>query len=121
MISDADVRLAEWILQKACREKKYCNGCYHYDNCGIHDNVYPPDDWDIPDPPPEPTERQRIEWLRMLPDDEMLFVMNTTDRCDCCKYYGDCYSSSSDCNSENNDWWHETVSLEQFRKDLGLG
>ena len=119
MISDAEVRLAEWILQQSCRERKICGGCPHGKSCPLCDNHKCPDDWDIPTIPPDPTERQRIEWLRMLPDDEMLFVMNTKDRCDCCKYYWDCYSSS-DCNSENNDWWHEVVTLGQFKKDVGL-
>ena len=78
-----------------------------------------PCSWEIPDPPPEPTERPRIEWLRMLPDKEMVSV--DAQRCDVCKYKNrpaacemfDCYDGVSE-------WWHNAVTLEQFRKDVGL-
>lgn len=105
MISDAEVRVAEWILQQACRETKHCFECHHYDNCG---SVYFPDDWDVPAPPPEPTERQRIEWLRCLPDGEMLDAVIFV------------YDGRIDYNAGPIDWWHEVVSLGQFRKDVGL-
>ena len=97
MISDVEVRLAEWIIQQACEERRHCDGCPHFFNCGM-DSL---NDWEIPDPPPEPTERQRIEWLRMLPDDEMLLALDNIG-----------FRSTS--------WWHEVVSLEKFRNYVGL-
>ena len=103
MISDAEVRVAEWILKKACQERTHCCDCPHYDNCGMSsdDEEGYPNDWDVPAPPPEPTERQRIEWLRCLPDDEMLDAVN---------HIG----------PHSLFPWHEVVSLGQFRKDVGL-
>ena len=104
MISDVEVRLAEWIIQQACEERRHCDGCPHFFNCGM-DSL---NDWEIPDPPPEPTERPRIEWLRMLPDGEMLDAVIFV------------YDGRIDYNAGPIDWWHEVVTLEKFRKDVGL-
>ena len=128
MISDAEVRLAEWILQQSCRERKICGGCPHGKSCPLCDNHKCPDDWDIPASPSEPTERPRIEWLRMLPDMEMLNVMDYSHFSLEC---ADCYNSDSDgeclrksdveyCDVGHMEWWREVVTLEQFRKDVGL-
>ena len=64
--------------------------------------------WTIPEPPPEPTERQRIEWLRCLPDDEMLDATIFV------------YVRRVDWNANQIAWWHEVVTLEKFRKEVGL-
>lgn len=125
MISDAEVRVAEWILKKACREAKHCFECHHYDNCG---SVYRLDNWDVPAPPPEPTECQRIEWLRMLPDRDLIdatYKARNDFTCCLCKVkdanckvfkkYDGVY-----CDFGLFDWWKQITTLEQFRKDVGL-
>ena len=123
MISDADVRLSEWILNHNCLNRHSCVCCPHYDNCNKDLRK-----WKVDNPPPEPTERQRIEWLRMLPDDEILNVMDYSHFSLEC---ADCYNSDSEgeclrksdveyCDAGHMDWWHEVVSLEQFRKDVKL-
>ena len=64
-------RAAEWIIRQTCKESVFCFKCPHKCNCTIGNNkkyIGCPDGWNIPSPPPEPTERPRIEWLRMLPD-----------------------------------------------------
>jgi hypothetical protein len=43
----------------------------------------------------------RIEWLRMLPDKEILMAA---------------YEARWD----SDRWWHEVVTLKQFRRDVGL-
>lgn len=111
MISNAAVRSAEWIIKQVCQERIFCYDCPHYDNCAMSsdDKEGYPIVWGVPAPPPEPTERQRIEWLRMLPDGEMLDAVIFV------------YDGRIDYNAGPIDWWHEVVSLEQFRKDAGLG
>ena len=119
MISNAEVMLAEWIIKQACHERIGCYGCCHDDNCGINH----PYDWNIATPPPEPTERQRIEWLRMLPDGEIAKAMDNMQNgyCSSCEYCLECSCDvNSPCNKGHMDWWHEVVSLEQFRKDVML-
>ena len=124
MISNEEVRLAEWVIKQACQDRRSCDGCHHFFNCGADS----PNDWDVPIPPPEPTERQRIEWLRMLPDDEILNVMDYSHFSLEC---ADCYNSDSEgeclrksdveyCDAGHMEWWHEVVSLGQFRKDVVL-
>jgi hypothetical protein len=124
MISDAEVKIAEWILKQACREREVCDECSHGNNCILCNNYTCPDTWDIPDPPPEPTERPRIEWLRMLPDVEMLNTavrMNKTFDCKDCNIHSDCSPcTGNECNVGHMDWWHEVVTMEQFRKDVGM-
>lgn len=121
MISDAEVRLAEWILQQACRERTNCYECPHYYNCDMVRDEGFPDDWDVSDKPPEPTERQRIEWLRMT-DDEMMIDIAYNLPCENCKWDGkDCGEiDHMNCVNGHMDWWHEVVTLEQFRKDVGV-
>ena len=121
MISDADVRLSEWILQKACKERKHCYGCPHYDNCGMSK----PDDWDVDVPPPEPTERPRIEWLCMLPYDDAIMAINKGyQTCGRCSHLpnGTCFTPTEHehCMIGYVGWWNEVVTLELFRKDVGL-
>jgi hypothetical protein len=127
MISNEEVRLAEWVIERACQERTFCYDCPHYDNCAMSgdDEEGYPNDWDIPSPPPEPTERQRIEWLRMLPDNEMMIAMDNNIKngdCNNCEHYFGCSGDSvgKPCNNGHMDWWHEVVSLEQFRKDVGM-
>ena len=110
MISYGEVRLAEWVIKQACQESKFCFKCPHKDNCKVGNKECSefPGDWDIPTIPPEPTERPRIEWLRMLPDGEMLDAVIFV------------YDGRIDYNAGPIDWWHEVVALEQFRKDVGM-
>ena len=92
---DPNLLIAAKLIHDECDIS--CDDCQLNNICGGKD----PCDWRIPDPPPEPTERQRIEWLRCLPDDEMLDAVN---------HIG----------PHSLFPWHEVVSLEQFRKDVGL-
>jgi hypothetical protein len=77
---------------------------------------------DIPEPTPEPLERSRIEWLRMLPDDEMLIAIEPFLKCANCQWHGvDCCNNDDmTCNNGHMGWWHEVVTLDRFRKDVGL-
>lgn len=122
MISYGEVRLAEWVLKKACRERIHCYECPHYYNCDMVRDEGFPDDWDVSDKPSEPTERQRIEWLRMLPDDEMMIAIEPFLKCADCQWHGvDCCNNDDmTCNNGHMKWWHEVVSLEQFRKEVGI-
>ena len=125
MISYGEVRLAERVIKQACQESKFCFKCPHKDNCKIGNKECSefPGDWDIPTIPPDPTERPRIEWLRMLPDGEMAKAMDNMQNGDCssCEYCLECSCDvDSPCNKGHMDWWHEVVSLEQFRKDVEL-
>ena len=67
----------------------------------------------------EPTKRQRIEWLKALPDDEMSeAVFRIVECCKCCvgcDGHNDC-----SCQQLTLEWMHQAVTLEQFRKDVGL-
>lgn len=66
---------------------------------------------------PEPAERQRIEWLKALPDDEMAeAVFRIVECCKCCvgcDGHNDC-----SCQQLTLEWMHQAVTLEQFRKDV---
>ena len=89
--------MAQKIQDECMSHNNNCDDCPLVHNCIIPE----PYTWKIPDPPPEPTERMRIEWLRMLPDEEMLDAVN---------HIG----------PHSLFPWHEVVSLGQFRKDVGL-
>lgn len=102
---DPNMLIAAKIVHDECVKNSSCTNCQLRDICGWGGD---PNDWEIPDPPPEPTERQRIEWLRMLPDDEMLDAVIFV------------YDGRIDYYAGPMDWWHKVVSLEQFRKDAGL-
>ena len=118
------------LLIAAKRIHDECMNSMECEECGMNgickqDSPYW---WDIPDQPPEPTERPRIEWLRMLPDMEMLNVMDYSHFSLEC---ADCYNSDSEgeclrksdveyCDVGHTEWWREVVTLEQFRKDVGL-
>ena len=97
MSIDPNLLIAAKIVHDECDKNICCNKCQLCDIC--YDTC--PDDWNIPEPPPEPTERPRIEWLRMLPDKEILMAA---------------YEARWDSDS----WWHNAVTLKQFRKDVGL-
>lgn len=127
MSIDPNLLIALSIIRDECWRKSSCRECPLQDNCINPDNLMPRR-WTIPEPPPEPTERQRIEWLRMLPDMEMLNVMDYSHFSLEC---ADCYNSDSEgeclrksdveyCNAGHMEWWHEVVSLEQFRNDVGM-
>ena len=98
MSIDPNLLIAAKIMHDECANNIWCFNCPIEEICNLAET---PEDWKIPDPPPEPTERQRIEWLRMLPDDEMLDAVN---------HIG----------PHSLFPWHEVVSLEKFRKDVGL-
>ncbi len=118
MSIDPNMLIAAKIVHDECAKNICCNKCQLCDIC--YDTC--PKDWKIPEPPPEPAERQRIEWLRMLPDDEMLLSIEPFFKCADCQWHGiDCSSSDKfNCNTGHMDWWHEVATLEQFRKDVGL-
>ena len=115
MSIDPNLLIAAKIVHDECDKNICCNKCQLCDIC--YDTC--PDDWNIPEPPPEPTERQRIEWARMLPDKELIMAMGKSMDCSKCddEYDPNCYQGCADGMSE---WWHEVVSLEQFRKDVGM-
>ena len=105
MSINPNLLIAAKLIHDECVKNSSCTNCQLRDICGWESA---PNDWEIPDPPPEPTERQRIEWLRCLPDDEMLDAVILV------------YDGRIDYNAGPIDWWHEVVTLEQFRKDVGL-
>ena len=115
MSIDPNLLIAAKLIHDECDKNICCNKCQLCDIC--YETC--PDDWNIPDPPPEPTERPRIEWLLMLPDKEMVSVC--AQRCEVCKYEdrpGAC--EMFDCYDGMSEWWHDAVTLEQFRNDVGL-
>ena len=95
---DPNLLIAMQVIKDECKKHGKCEDCPVWEHL---DDICEPHYWSIPDPPPEPTERQRIEWLRCLPDDEMLDAVN---------HIG----------PHSLFPWHEVVSLGQFRKDVGL-
>ena len=95
---DPNLLIAAKMIHDECVKYGNCDCCKIKFACSFSGI---PSVWEIPDPPPEPTERQRIEWMRMLPDDEMLEAVN---------HIG----------PHSMFPWHEVVSLEKFRKDVGL-
>ena len=116
---DPNLLIAAKLIHDECDKNICCNKCQLCDIC--YDTC--PKDWKIPEPPPEPAERQRIEWLRMLPDGEMAKAMDNMQNgyCSSCEYCLECSCGvDSPCNKGHMDWWHEVVSLEQFRKDVKL-
>ena len=116
MSIDPNLLIAAKMIHDECVKYGNCDCCKIKFACSFSGI---PSVWEIPDPPPEPTERQRIEWLRMLPDKEMVSVC--AQRCDVCKYEnrpGAC--EMFDCYDGMSEWWHNAVTLEQFREDVGL-
>ena len=95
---DTNLLIAAKMIHDECVKYGNCDCCKIKFACSFSGI---PSMWEIPDPPPEPTERQRIEWMRMLPDDEMLLAFDNIG-----------FHSTS--------WWHEVVSLEKFRNYVGL-
>ena len=120
MSIDPNLLIAAKMIHDECVKYGNCDCCKIKFACSFSGI---PSTWEIPDPPPEPTERQRIEWLRMLPDGEMAKAMDNMQIGDCssCEYCLECNCDvDSPCNKGHMDWWHEVVSLEQFRKDVKL-
>ena len=105
MSIDPNLLIAAKMIHDECVKYGKCDCCKIKFACAFSGI---PSTWEIPDPPPEPTERQRIEWLRMLPDGEMLDAVIFV------------YDGRIDYNAGPIDWWHEVVTLEQFRKDVGM-
>ena len=125
MSINPNLLIAAKLIHDECVKNSSCTNCQLLDICGWESA---PNDWEIPEPPPKPTERPRIEWLRMLPDMEMLNVMDYSHFSLEC---ADCYNSDSEgeclrksdveyCDVGHMEWWREVVTLEQFRKDVGL-
>ena len=98
METNKNLLIAMQVIKDECIKHSKCEDCPVWEHL---DDICEPHYWSIPAPPPEPTERPRIEWLRMLPDDEMLDAVN---------HIG----------PHSMFPWHEVVSLEKFRKDVGL-
>ena len=120
MSIDPNLLIAAKMIHDECAKYGNCDCCKIKFACSFSEI---PSLWEIPDPPPEPTERQRIEWLRMLPDGEMAKAMDNMQNgyCSSCEYCLECSCDvDSPCNKGHMDWWHEVVSLEQFRKDVEL-
>ena len=118
---DPNMLIAAKMIHDECAKCGNCDCCKINFACSSFSGL--PSMWEIPDPPPEPTERQRIEWLRMLPDGEMLIAMDNMQNGDCssCEYCLECSCDvDSPCNNGHMDWWHEVVTLDRFRKDVGL-
>ena len=107
MSIDPNLPIALSIIRDECWRQSCCRECPLQDNCINPDNLMPRR-WTIPEPPPEPTERQRIEWLRCLPDEEMLDATIFV------------YVRRVDWNANQIAWWHEVVTLEKFQKEVGL-
>ena len=112
---DPSLLIAAKLIHDECDKNIGCTDCQLcdicYDTCADH--------WKIPDPLPEPTERPRIEWARMLPDKELIMAMGNSMGCSTCDDEDDpnCYQGCAD---GVLPWWHEVCTLEQFRKDVGL-
>lgn len=112
---DPNLLIAAKIVHDECNKYKKCDMCPLHFICD--NNV--PQNWEIHAPPPEPTERPRIEWLRALPDDDLIDAQSRSV-CDECVYtHKECIESKK-CAIGIHRWWHEVVSLEQFRKDVGV-
>ena len=107
--------MAQKIQDECMSHNNNCDDCPLIHNCILPE----PYTWDIPAPPPEPTERPRIEWLRMLPDKELIMAMGNSMGCSKCDDEDDpnCYQGCAD---GVLPWWHEVVTLERFGKDVGL-
>lgn len=103
MSIDPNLLIAAKMIHDECVKNSSCTNCKLRDICGL--------------------ERSRIEWLRMLPDDEMAKAMDNMQNgyCSSCEYRLECSCDvGSPCNKGHMDWWHEVVTLEQFRKDVGM-
>ena len=116
MSIDPNLLIAAKLIHDECVKNSSCTNCQLRDIC-VWESA--PNDWEIPDPPPEPTERPRIEWARMLPDKELIMAMENSMDCSKCDDEDDpnCYQGCAD---GVLPWWHEVVTLERFRKDVGL-
>ena len=116
MSIDPNLLIAAKMIHDECVKYGNCDCCKIKFACSFSGI---PSTWEIPDPPPEPTERQRIEWARMLPDKELIMAMGNSMGCSTCDDEDDpnCYQGCAD---GVLPWWHEVVTLEQFRKDVGL-
>ena len=98
MSIDPNLLIAMQVIKDECKKHGKCEDCPVWEHL---DDICEPHYWSIPAPPPEPTERPRIEWLLMLPDKEILMA-----------------AYEARWNSDR--WWHNAVTLKQFRKDVGL-
>ena len=121
-VSDAEIRLAEWILKKCCTQNlEGCRTCPHSSRCTAWGHEAIPEEWDIPEPPPEPAERPRIDWLRMLPDiDAARAIISTINDGLCAICSIDMHTCNGRCKDGVCSWYCKAISLEQFRKDVGM-
>ena len=117
MSIDPNLLIAAKMIHDECVKYGNCDCCKIKFACSFSGI---PSTWEITDPPPEPTERQRIEWLRMLPDNELLkaIVYMTEYNCLHCvdRYNANCCG----CAEGLVPWWQEKITLAQFRKDAEL-
>ena len=116
MSIDPNLLIAMQVIKDECKKHGKCEDCPVWEHL---DDICEPHYWSIPAPPPEPTARPRIEWARMLPDKELIMAMENSMDCSKCDDEDDpnCYQGCAD---GVLPWWHEVVTLERFRKDVGL-
>ena len=116
METNKNLLIAMQVVKDECIKHGKCEDCPVWEHL---DDICEPHYWSIPAPPPEPTARPRIEWARMLPDKEMMIAMENSMDCSKCDDEDDpnCYQVCADGVLPR---WHEVVTLEQFRKDVGL-
>ena len=116
MEKNKNLLIAMQVIKDECIKHSKCEDCPVWEHI---DDICEPHYWRISTPPPEPMVRQRIEWARMLPDKELIMAMGNSMGCSTCDDEDDpnCYQGCAD---GVLPWWHEVVTLEQFRKDVGL-
>lgn len=68
----------------------------------------------------EPTERQRIEWMKTFKDEILDDYERQALHCCKCKLFNICKDEKKTSNTGHIAWWHEVATLEQFRKEVGL-
>ena len=115
---DQNLLIAAKLIHDECVKNSSCTNCQLRDICGWESA---PNDWEIPDPPPEPAERPRIDWLRMLPDiDAARAIISTIDDGLCAICSIDMHTCNGRCKDGVCSWYCKAISLEQFRKEVGM-
>ena len=116
----SELTLALKIIKEYCGEQSSDN-C---DECPLYPVCYEelePMYLDIPEPTPEPAERPRIDWLRMLPDiDVARAIISTIDDGLCAICSMDMHTCNGRCKDGVCSWYCKAISLEQFRKEVEL-
>ena len=118
METNKNLLIAMQVIKDECIKHGKCEDCPVWEHL---DDICEPHYWRIPTPPPEPMARQRIEWFRILPDDELIKVVfgNKGLSCSYCEGDSDEYCGLP-CHERLLPWWHKEVTLEQFRHDVNL-